>query len=135
MVAFTIVDHGEAGLDFGLATCGVVGQPEAGQTAEHGAVTLEVGAETTVDCNLQLRASVDAQSAGGAVLPTDAFSWSIGPDALTATPLTSEYVTVGSSGAGSSEAIDIWHWLSVPPGQPPAAYSGAFCYRAVPDAP
>ncbi len=132
VVAFTIVDHGATGLDFGLATCGVVGQPEAGQTAEHGAVTLEVGAESTVDCKLQVRTSANVQSAGGVALPEEAFSWNTEPEVSTATPMTSEYVTVGASDAGSSTRLDVWHWLSVPADQPPTAYSGAFCYRAVP---
>jgi len=133
VISFTIVDHGAAGLDFGLAVCGVHGQPESGQTAGHGAVTLEVGPETTVDCLLQLCASADAQSSGGAALPVDSFGWSTAPSYGASVPMTSGFATAGSALAGESTSLDVWHWLSVPAGQTPAAYSGAFCYRAVPD--
>jgi len=131
VISFTIVDHGTTGLDFGLAVCGVQGQPESGQTADHGAVTLEVGPETTVDCELQLRASSETESAGGIVLPVESFSWSTEPSAAASAPMTSGYVTVGTSQAGSSTALDVWHWLTVPADQAPASYSGAFCYRAI----
>lgn len=133
VIAFTIVDHGAVGLDFGLAVRGVEGQPEADQTAEHGAVTLEVGSETTEDCVLQLRASMETESSGGIVLPVDSFSWSTGATAAGATPMTADYVTAGTSQAGYSTSLDVWHWLTVPADQAPAAYLGAFCYRAEPD--
>ncbi len=135
VIAFTIVDHGATGLDFGLAMRGAEDRPEAGQTAEHGAVTLEVGSETNVDCELQLRASVETESAGGIVLPVESFSWSTGPSAAASTLMTSDYVTVGTSQSGSGTSLDVWHWLTVPADQSPAAYSGAFCYRAYPGGP
>jgi len=135
VISFTIVDHGATGLDFGLAVCGVQGQPESGQTAEHGAVTLEVGPETTLDCLLQLCASADVRSSGGAALPVDSFGWSTTPSYGGAVPMTSGFATAGSAPAGESTSLEVWHWLSVPASQKPAAYSGAFCYRAVPDGP
>jgi hypothetical protein len=133
IISFTIVDRGGTGLDFGLALCGAEDLPEEGQTADHGAVRLEVGSETTVDCELQLRASVETESAGGIVLPIESFSWSTGPSAAASTPMTSGYVTAGTAQAGSSTTLEVWHWLTVPADQAPAAYSGAFCYRAVAD--
>jgi len=133
VISFTIVDRGATGLDFGLATCGVQGQPESGQTAEHGAVTLEIGPETTVDCLLQLCASDDARSSSGALLPVGSFGWSTTPSWAAAVAMTSDFATAGSAPAGQSTSLDVWHWLSVPAGQTPAAYAGAFCYRAVAD--
>ena len=57
IISFTVHDHGALGINFGNVVPGTVAAPERSQTAYHGAVTLEVGPETTVDCLVQLRAA------------------------------------------------------------------------------
>ncbi|MFW6056337.1 MAG: hypothetical protein ACOC9B_03415, partial [Chloroflexota bacterium] len=132
IVSFTVDDHGDPGLNFGLVARGTDGNAEQDQTGEHGAVTLHVGAETTIDCDLQL--------SGGADLEGDTYSdsltlsgvtWSTTPDETDAEPVMPEYVRVGSAKAGVETSIDMWHWMSVPADQSPDAYTGEFRYRIV----
>lgn len=137
IISFTVQDHGDPGINFGLVRTGTEDNGERAQTADHGAVTLLVGAETNVDCELQLRGSADLQKTSGAAgsLLLSGFSWSTDPSADGAVPLTGEYVTAGASTANVETSLDIWHWLSVPADQEPDAYSGEFYYRIESSAP
>ena len=132
IVSFTVEDHGEPGLNFGLVARGTDANPEQDQTSDHGAVTLHVGDETTVDCDLQLSGGADLEGdTGSDSLTLSGLAWATTHDEQDGVPVTTEYATVGSSTAGVERSIDLWHWLSVPADQSPDAYVGEFRYRIV----
>jgi hypothetical protein len=132
VISFTVQDHGDPGLNFGLVLRGTDGNAELAQDAGHGAVTLHVGAETTIDCELQLRGQGDlSRPSGSASLALSGLAWSTTPSFAGATPASADYVAVGTSSAGVEASVNVWHWLSVPADQVPDAYSGQFCYRIV----
>jgi len=136
IISFTLQDHGDPGINFGLVLRGTESNAELAQTDEHGAVTLIVGAETTVDCELQLRGVADLKKASGdGQIALSGLSWSVEPAGVEALPLTAEYVTAGVFPAGVETSLDIWHWLTVPPDQAPDAYAGEVSYRVVSTSP
>ena len=130
IISFTVVDHGDPGLNFGLVLRGTEDRAELAQVEDHGAVTLYVAAETTVDCELLMCGAADPENqSGNDSLALSGFKWSTGPSAADAVPVTTDWATVGASSAGVQTSVDVWHWLSIPENQAPDAYSGEFRYR------
>ncbi|MBN1856317.1 MAG: hypothetical protein JW846_05115 [Dehalococcoidia bacterium] len=131
VISFTMIDRGEPGINFGPVVCGTVDAPELGQAVEHGAVTLVVGPETTVPCNVQVKADGGLTSAGDSVIPLEGMTWDTDAEGGSATVLTTDYATVAGANAGEETTVDVWHWLTIPADQPPAAYGSEFYYRVV----
>jgi len=134
VISFTLVDHGNQGINFGYVVPGTVDAPERDQSADHGAVTLEFGTETSVDCVVQLRAS-GGLAGDGADVPLSGVTWAVEDSAVDSTPITVEYVTIGQAPAGTETRIDVWHWLTVPVDQPYGVYAGQFYFRATGESP
>jgi hypothetical protein len=128
IISFTVVDHGDAGINFGYVVPGMVDRPELGQTDEHGAVTLVVGPETSIDCVVQLRASGGLAGAS-AEMPLSGITWALDAAGAEAAAMPVEYSDVGLAPSGTETTYDVWHWLSVPSDQPTGVYGGSFYYR------
>jgi hypothetical protein len=128
VISFTVVDYSDAGINFGYVVPGMVDRPELGQTDEHGAVTLVVGAETSIDCVVQLRAS-GGLAGNGAEIPLPGITWALDAGGADAAAMPVVYEDVGDAPAGTESTYDVWHWLTVPVDQPYGVYSGQFYYR------
>ena len=128
VISFTVRDYGEPGINFGYVVPGSVDRPELGQTDGHGAVTLVVGAETSIDCVVQLRAS-GGLGGDGAEIPLTGITWALDSAGGDAATMPVEYGNVGPALSGMDTTYDVWHWLSVPSDQPTGVYGGSFYYR------
>ncbi|MDA8216439.1 MAG: hypothetical protein M0Z94_02350, partial [Dehalococcoidales bacterium] len=120
-INFTVTDHGgDNSLSFGNVNPGSK-SPEVSQTAAAGAVTLSVGAETNVNCNLQVAGTNFTSPSGDSILISNAL-WALSQTA-TGTALTMEYQTIGTSSANTATTLDVWHWLTVPAKKPAGTYT------------
>jgi hypothetical protein len=128
VISFTVTDRGDAGISFGYVVPGTVDQPELGQTDEHGAVTLVVGAETSIDCVVQLRAS-GGLAGHGTEMPLSGITWALDDAGADAAAMPVVYEDIGDAPAWTETTYDVWHWLSVPSDQPTGVYGGSFYYR------
>lgn len=130
VISFTVVDRGDPGITFGYVVPGTTGQPELGQTDEIGAVTLIVGAETSIDCVVQLKAG-GGLTGVGVVMPLSGITWGLDSGGTDAAAMPVVYADVGDAPAWTETTYDVWHWLSVPSDQPLGAYAGKFYYRVM----
>ena len=128
VISFTVEDNGDAGINFGYVVPGAIDRPELDQTDGHGAVTLVVGAETSTDCVVQLRAS-GGLGGDGAEIPLTGITWALDAAGTNAAAMPVEYGDVGFAPSGTETTYDVWHWLSVPSDQPTGIYGGSFYYR------
>ncbi len=131
VISFSVIDHTDAGINFGDLVRGSTNNPEIAQNSSQGALTLVVAAETNVDCNIQIKGSGDFSDGTGYIIPLDNASWSDSNLPGSASNMTAGYVTVSTSAAGLEKSVDIWHWVSIPSGQEPAMYETYFYYHAV----
>ncbi|MDY6916368.1 MAG: hypothetical protein SVP26_00220 [Chloroflexota bacterium] len=131
IISFTVTDNGGgAGLCFGAVDPGTDDNPDDGQGAGAGAVTLTVGSETNVDCTIQVCGD-DFECAAVFITIGNA-KWDTDSSVAGATAMTSDYTTdIGYSTAYAEWSQDVWHWLSVPGAQPAGTYTSTFYYRAV----
>jgi subtilisin family serine protease len=128
IISFTVTDYGSNGILFGSLYPGDVDQ-SADWGGPQGTVTLTVGSETNVSVNVRLKGTdftgpgtigignvkydLDSDLTGASTLGTDYTLW------YTVTqPLASDDVRQG------------YHWLSIPGGQTPGAYTSTFYYKA-----
>lgn len=123
-INFTITDYSPDGLQFGSLDPGDTDQPEANEPA----VTLTVGSETNVNCNIQVKGT---DFGGAGTIGITNAKWDDDSDVSGATPMTTTYVTIDSSTAGVAKTVDVWHWLSIPGGQAAGSYSSIFYYQAI----
>ncbi len=130
VISFTLVDHGEQGINFGRVVPGTVSAPERAQTAGSGAVTLQVGSETTVDCDVQLRGTGGLEG-DGTPLPLEGVTWGLNSSGDGAVPVTPDYVTIAQVHPAEATDIEVWHWITIPAGQAYGSYSGQFYYRVI----
>lgn len=128
-ISFTITDPGDTGLNFGSLDPGSSDNPEVAQNGG-GAVTLIIGAETNVNCNIQTRGSGDFTDGSHTIALSNA-KWDTDNDATGATVMTTTYTTIDTSAAGAGKSVDAWHWLSIPSGQYAATYTTTFYYQAI----
>ncbi len=131
IISFSVIDHPDAGINFGDLVKGSTYNPERAQNSSQGAVTLVVAAETNVDCNIQIKASGDFSDGTGNFIPLCNASWGVSNQTGSASNMTVDYVTVATSAAGLEESVDIWHWVGIPAGQEAAIYETDFYYHAV----
>jgi hypothetical protein len=135
LISFTVTDYGSDGIDFGNLNPGGIDQP-ADQTAEQGAVTLSVGAETNVPVNIQLKgtdlsgpatftlADADIQYDDDSVLDEGTET------GLNQGTLTTSYVIWYPVAAYSASTQQCYHWISIPAGQMGGNYTSTFYYQA-----
>ena len=128
-ISFTVTDAGAAGINFGSLNQGTTDNPEADQGAA-GAVTLTVGAETNVNCNIQTKGSGDF-SDGTHTIALNNAKWDKDSDVAGATTMATSYATIDTSTAGTAKSVDVWHWLSIPSDQYAATYTTTFYYQAI----
>lgn len=126
IISFTVEDNGQTGLKFGSLVPGSSDNPELAQNGS-GAVTLSLGAESNVDCDVSTKA--DDFASGSDTLPIGNARWDTDNDASGATAMTSEYARITTLSRGNSQ--DVWHWLSVPGDQAPGTYTTDFYYQAL----
>jgi len=128
-ISFTVTDAGAAGINFGSLNQGTTDNPETDQGVA-GAVTLDVAAETNVDCNIQTRGSGDFSDGTHSIALNNA-KWDKDSDVAGATAMTTSYATIDTSTSGVAKSVGVWHWLSIPSGQYAAIYTTTFYYQAV----
>ncbi len=128
VVSFRVEYPGNTGIDFGSVIPGASCVPALGQTVDRGAVRVVVEEETTVNCVLELKAA-GALAGDDAEMPFSGITWGLCADPTGAVPMTSTYAEIGPSDAGEETSYDVWHWLSVPAGQPLGVYDGAISYH------
>ena len=128
-ISFTVTDHGVAGINFGNLAQGTTDNKEAAQNGA-GAVTLAVGSETNVDCNVQISASGDFSDATHTIALSNAH-WDIDNAVAGYTAMTTTYATIGTSTHGVAYSQDVWHWLSIPSAQYAGDYTSTYYYQAV----
>ncbi len=131
LISFSVIDHSNAGINFGDLVRGSTNNPEMAQNSSQGAITLVIAAETSVDCNIQIKGSGDFIDGTGYFIPLGNASWSDSNQPGSASNMTADYVTVVTSIATQEQSVDIWHWVSIPFGQEPAMYETEFYYHAV----
>ena len=129
-ISFTVTDPGVAGINFGSLNQGTADNPEAAQNGA-GAVTLAVGSETNVDCNVQIKASGDFSDDATHTIALSNAKWDKDNAVAGATTMTVTYANVGTSTAGTAYSQDVWHWLTIPSGQYAGDYTTTFYYQAV----
>lgn len=128
VISFTVTDYGSDGVKFGAMNPGMENQP-ADQTPTQGAVTLIVGSETSVNCNIQLKGT--NFTSGANTIAIGNAKWDTDSDVDGATAMSTTYATITTSTAGVLTEQDVWHWLSIPPGQAPGTYTSTFYYQAI----
>jgi len=126
IINFTVEDNGQAGLKFGSLIPGSSDNPELAQNGS-GAVTLSLGAETNVNCNVSTKASDFAS--GSDTIPIGNATWDTDNSVSGATAMTDDYAQITTLSAGNWQ--DVWHWLSVPGNQAPGIYTTDFYYQAL----
>jgi len=128
-ISFTVTDPGTNGINFGSPNQGTTDNPEAAQNGA-GAVTLAVGSETNVDCNVQIKASGDFSDGAHTIALSNAH-WDTDNVVTGYTAMTTTYATIGTSTTGAAYSQDVWHWLSIPSGQVAGTYTTDYYYQAV----
>ena len=129
-ISFTVTDPGVAGINFGSLNQGIADNPEAAQNGA-GAVTLAVGSETNVNCNVQIKASADFSDGATHTIALSNAHWDTDNAIAGYTPMTVIYANVGTSTAGAAYSQDVWHWLSIPSSQYAGDYTSTYYYQAV----
>ena len=125
----TLTDNGTSGINFGSLDSGTSNNPADGQPAT-GAVTMTIGAETNVAVKTGVK-GVDFSDGASHTIAIGQASWNTTNTPGTATAMTTSYAQVGSdSTPGVQQIQQIYHWLSIPNGQYPAAYTSTFTYKA-----
>ena len=129
VISFTVTDYGSAGVQFGTPDPGIEDQP-ADQAPTQGAVTLTVGAETNVNCNIQVKGA-DFARTGGGTITIDNAKWDTDNDVAGGHAMSTTYVTIDTSTAGVQKIVNVWHWLTIPSAQTAGDYTSTFCYQAI----
>jgi hypothetical protein len=133
-ISFTVSDPGTAGINFGSVVAGTDNVSEAEQNGT-GAVTLTIGAETNVDCDIQIKGSDNFTDGATHELLLSYAKWDTDNDVDLSTPMTSSYVTIDSSTAYVEKVVEVYHWLSIPSDQYAATYTTDFYYQAIESTP
>jgi hypothetical protein len=126
-INFTVTDYCNDDVNFGSLNPGMENQP-ADQTDIEGAVTLTVGSETNVNCNVQIKGT-DFTGTGN--IDIGNAKWKADNDVIGATFMDTIYNTIDTSTAGVEKIIHIWFWLTIPGGQLAGDYTSTFYYRAI----
>jgi hypothetical protein len=127
IINFTIEDRGDSGLRFGSLNPGSDNNPESDQNSSIGAVRLSLGADTSVDCDINIKA--DDFTSGSNILPISNVKWNTDNYIDGATVMTGSYAHITTLSPG--EGQDVWYWLSIPTKQKDGIYSTTFYYQAV----
>jgi len=128
-VNFTITDYGSDGLNWGIMAPGTM-DGEDDQTGAHGAVTLNVSAETNVNCTIQIRGTGNFSDGSGHSFALSNAEWDDDFNLSDAVAMTTVWDAIGSSAAGVEKIVNVWHTLSIPTGQYAATYNTTFLYSA-----
>ena len=134
VINFTITDPGNPGLRFGAVNADTADNPEVEQGIA-GAVTLVIGADTNVSCNLTVRGTHFNQQGGPGQITIDNAHWDT--DNLTPgyiTMQTYDVLIMGSIPIGGS-SLDIWHWLTIPAATGGGDYQSMFYYNCINELP
>ncbi len=128
-INMTVIDTGDDGINFGQVDPG----NEVGDEAQDGsgAVTITIGADTDVDCYIQIRGSDNFTDGSGHTLLLSNAKWDTDSDVAGANTMTTSYTTIATSNASIEKTVYVWHWLNVPSGQYAATYTTTFYYQAV----
>ena len=128
-INFTVTDWTPgAGLDFGDLNPATANASEIAQTALHGAVTLTVGADTNVSCNITVKG--DDFAGPGPSIPIGAAVWNTANVTAGGIHMKLTEVPITASTAGVQKVQQLWHWLSIPPSQTAGDYFSVFTYKA-----
>jgi len=127
VISFTVTDYGSAGVQFGTPDPGIEDQP-ADQAPTQGAVTLTVGAETNVNCNIQIKGT---DFTGAGTIAIGNAKWKKDNNVSGATAMSTTYITIDTSTAGVQKIINVWYWLTIPGGQTAGDYTSTFYYQAI----
>jgi len=128
VISFTVTDYGSDGVKFFTLDPGRENQP-ADQTETQGAVTLTVGSETNVNCNIQLKGT--NFTSGANTIAIGNAKWDDDNTVDGATAMSTTYATIDTSTAGVAKTVNVWHWLSIPSGQAAGDYTSTFYYQAI----
>ncbi len=128
-ISSTITDNGTSGLNWGSLTAGTTDQAETDQ-GTNGAVTVSIGAETNENCNIQVKATDFSDGGTNTIAVTNA-KYNNTNAVGTAFALADTYYTVDTSTAGAAKVVEIYHWLTIPNGQPAADYTSTFTYQVI----
>ena len=124
----TLTDNGTPGINFGSLNSGTSNNPADGQPAT-GAVTMTIGAETNVAVQTGVK-GVDFSDGASHTIVIGQAGWNT-TNTPPGTAMTTTYAQIGSdSTPGVQQIQQIYHWLSIPNGQYPAAYTSTFTYKA-----
>ena len=128
-ISATITDNLPTGLQFGTMVQGQSDAPEAAQVPSYGAVTIQVAAETNVDCDIDVMAANFTD--GGKILAiTNAkYGTSDALGAATAFAAANTDYLLDQSTAGFAKTVEVYHWLSIPALQEAGSYSSTFTYN------
>ena len=129
VISFTVTDYGEDGIQFGTINPGDVDQP-ADWGGSEGAVTLTVGSETNVNADIKIKGG---DFSGPGTISVSNVKYDLVNDPMGASTLGTDYTlwyTV-TQPLAEDDARQGYHWLSIPEGQTPGAYTSTFYYQAV----
>ena len=126
----TITDNPGTGLNFGSLSKGATDTPETAQTESVGAVTIVVHSDTSVNCNIKVKATDFTATSPVATLPiTNAKYGTSNSGTKTAFAAANTYYTLGSHTVGASDTtVQAYHWLSIPSNQVAGSYQSTFTY-------
>lgn len=130
-INLTVTDYGTAGINFGTLNSGMTDQPEKDQQSNGGAVKLQIGSDTNVVCNVQMKGEGDFRNSTGQTIPLGNVKWEKSNSPYTASPMTTSYTTVFTSSVGAIRAENIYYWISIPSSQAAGTYTTTFLYQAV----
>ncbi len=130
VISLTIVDNGAAGLQFGSVLPGSVANPDLGMVVNSTpSVSLAIGAETNVPCDVRMRGTNFSSSAGSVAISN--MYWSTSGSWISNNRLSTTDQTIANSVTSASEPTRVWHWLSLPNDVNPGTYTGTVIYSAV----
>lgn len=130
VISATITDNDPSGVQFGDLAKGTSDNPEAAQGASQGAVTIVVAPETSVNCNIQVKASDFSDGSNTLAITNAKYGTTNVVGSATAFAAADTYYTIGShTVGGSSTTVEAYHWLSIPTIQVAGAYTSTFTYR------
>ena len=125
VISVTVADAGDNGINFGTLNQGATDQPDLDQGTSTPAVTVTMGSENNVDCDVSIKGTDFHTS-----IPVGSAKWAEGTESGTKNDMTTSFELVKSDVAASG-VVDIWHFITVPANAAGGTFNSTFTYQAV----
>lgn len=124
IISITLTDAAPDGIHFGNLNPGTPGNPDGDQSEATPSIIVNVGSETTVNVDLQIKGTDFSGT-----FTVDNAKYSLMYDGAK-NALSTTHATFATDVAPGGHQ-DLWHWLDVPNGTTAGYYESIFSYKAV----